>query len=327
MMEFNSVFYKEIIDFLAIRKVSVAKNTYDHDHHYLIKFDSYLVKNSVLTKEISEDSIIAWMSLLQGKSSSIAGEVIVIRIFLKYLSSIEINVFIPPVPKVSADYSPYIFTNDELSHIFQFADNIKMTGSQPNPYIQLEYPMMLRMLYGCGLRVGETLALQMKHLDLRGGILTLVVTKRNKERLIPMKPSLTEVLLKYCLAMGLVGESQRYLFPTINELEHLSKKAALHRFEYTLKNTGITLPNRKKHERGPYLHCLRHVFALKSFINAEKAGRRIDDSIPYLSIYLEHSSLQGTEQYLRFSSELFPDSAEMFEEYTVGIFLEVDYEK
>lgn len=326
-MDFKSIFHQEITDFLGVRKISMAKSTYDHDRHYLTKFDQYLAKNKVLVKEICEDSIIGWVSLLQGKSSSIANEVIVIRIFLTYLSSIGIKVFIPPVPKVSADYIPYIFTDDELSRIFNFADNIKMTESQPNPYIQLEYPMMLRMMYGCGLRVGETLALQMKHVDLSGGILTLVVTKRNKERLVPMKASLTEILHQYCLAMGLLGESERYLFPTTNKSEHLSNKTALHRFEYTLKNTDIRLPARKKYERGPCLHCLRHVFTLKSFINAEKAGRRIDDSIPYLSIYLGHNSLQGTETYLKFSNELFPDSVQMFEEYTADIFPEVDYEK
>ena len=238
-MEFKSIFYQEIIDFLGIRKVSMAKSTYDHDRHYLTKFDQYLAENKVLVKEISEDLIIGWVSLLEGKSSSIANEVIVIRIFLTYLSSAGINVFIPPVPKVSEDYIPYIFTDDELSRIFSFADNVKMTKSQPNPYIQLEYPMMLRLMYGCGLRVGETLALQMKHIDLSGGILTLVVTKRNKERLVPMKLSLTQILYKYCLAMGLLGESDAYLFPTTNKFEHVSNKTALHHFEYTLKNTGI----------------------------------------------------------------------------------------
>jgi len=52
-----------------------------------------------------------------GKSSSIANEVIVIRIFLKYLNSIGITAYIPPIPKVADDYVPYIFSDAVTSPI------------------------------------------------------------------------------------------------------------------------------------------------------------------------------------------------------------------
>src|SRR5665648_679709 len=67
----------------------------------------------------------------------------------------------------------YIFSDIELDRIFILADNIAMTKSQPNSYIQLEYPMVLRLMYGCGLRIGETLVLKMKDVDLDNGVLTL----------------------------------------------------------------------------------------------------------------------------------------------------------
>lgn len=75
------------------------------------------------------------------------------------------------------------------------------------------------------------------------------------------------------------------------------------------------------------MHCLRHVFVFKSFANAEKNGRRIDDAIPYLSIYLGHDSLNETEKYLKFSSELFPDAMKLFDDYTAQIFPEVKYDE
>ena len=65
----------------------------------------------------------------------------------------------------------------------------------------------------------------------------------------------------------------------------------------------------------------------KSFSNLEKNGQKIDDMIPYLSIYLGHESLRETEKYLKFSSELFPDEMKLFEKYTTQVFPEVNYDE
>ena len=73
------------------------------------------------------------------------------------------------------------------------------------------------------------------------------------------------------------------------------------------------------------MHCLRHVFVFKSFANAESNGQRIDDAVPYLSIYLGHDSLKETEKYMKFSNEMFPEAMKLFEIYTVQVFPEVNY--
>ena len=99
-----------------------------------------------------------------------------------------------------------------------------------------------------------------------------------------------------------------------------------HRFEKILKDNNIQLANCKKYERGPCLHCFRHVFAFKSFARAELAGRHLDDAVPYLSVYLGHDSLDETQKYLKFSSELFPDAVENFGAFMDGLLPEVDYE-
>ena len=230
-------------------------------------------------------------------------------------------------PYVLTAYVPYIFSDEELKRIFTLSDNITLTKSQPNPYIQLEFPMMLRIMYGCGLRVGETLALKMKNVDLDGGILILKQTKGDKQRLVPMHQTLTSILNKYCLAMGLIGKAEALLFPSSIQEIPFSVKSARNKFNTILKYAGISMKGRAKRERGPCLHCLRHVFAFKSFAEAEKSGRPIDASVPYLSIYLGHDSLKETESYLKFSSELYPEAMELFEDYTLQIFPEVAYDE
>lgn len=325
-MKFKSILKNELSDFLSLREATLSKSTYAHDCHYLAEFDSYLAVCKLYQKTVSEDVITGWEKTLEGKSSSISNEVIVIRLFIRYLNSIGIKAFIPPIPRVADDYVPYIFSDKELERIFMLSDNISLTGCQPNPNIQLEFPMMLRIMYGCGLRVGETLALQMKDADLNGGILTLKHAKGNKQRLVPMHQTLTSILKKYCLAMGLIGNAEGFLFAIALQEVPMSVKAARNKFNTILKYAEISLKGRKKKERGPCLHCLRHVFAFKSFSESEKSGRTIDASVPYLSIYLGHDSLKETEKYLKFSSELYPDAMELFANYTSQVFPEVDYE-
>jgi integrase len=327
MIQFESILKKELSEFLSIREASLRKSAFDHNCYYLQKFDDYLVRCRCCTKELSEDLIMGWMGSLTGKSSSIANEVIVIRIFLSSLNNTGTRTFIPPVPKVADDYIPYIFSDMELNRIFMLADNITMTKRQHNPYMQLEYPMVLRLMYGCGLRIGETLMLRKKDVDLDNGVLVLNHTKGDKHRLVPMHASLVSILRSYCMAMGMIGKTNSFLFPNASSDTPMSTKTALHRFENILKQSDISLPGRRKHQRGPCLHCLRHVFVFKSFAKAEKDGRRINDSVPYLSIYLGHDSLKETEKYLKFSSEMYPEAIELFEDYTTLIFPEVNYEK
>ena len=327
MLNFKSILRTEFADFLSLRVAVLSESAYAHDCHYLTSFDSYLTECNLQQKEVSESVITGWVKNLSGKSSSIANKVIVIRLFLRYLSSIGIKVYIPPIPKVVDDYVPYFFSDEELKNIFALSDNIIITKCQPNPYIQLEFPMMLRIMYGCGLRVGETLALKMKDVDLDGGIFFLKRTKGNKQRLVPMHQTLASTLKRYCLAMGLIGKAEALLFPSAIQEVPLSVKAASNKFKVILKYADISMKGRAKRERGPCLHCLRHVFAFKSFAKAEKSGRSIDASVPYLSIYLGHDSLKETEGYLKFSSELYPEAMELFEDYTLQIFPEVAYDE
>jgi integrase len=142
-----------------------------------------------------------------------------------------------------------------------------------------------------------------------------------------MSRSLTQILQRYCLAMGIIGIPDAFLFPGKDRAGPISIRAVRNKFDVTLKNLGIKQPNRKRYERGPCQHCFRHIFVFESFAQAQKNGRSIDDSVPFLSIYLGHDSLRETEKYLKFSSELFPNALELFEGYSGMVFPEADHEK
>lgn len=320
MIQFKSILKNELSEFLALREASESRSAYAHDWHTLGIFDGYLCSIGCRDKNLTEGQVAGWIRSLTGKSSSVANVVTVIRIFLEHLKSYGINAYVPPVPKVTDDYVPYIFSDDEIDRIFYIADALQTGRPRKYTLIHVEYPMILRLMYGCGLRIGETLSLKMKDVDLDTGVLTLKCTKGDKQRLAPMHPSLTGILGHYCMAMGIVGYPEAYLFPTADPAEPVTAHSARDKFNDILEQAGISLPGRKKHQRGPCMHCLRHVFVFKSFAQAEKDRRRIDDSVPYLSIYLGHDSLKETEKYFKFSSEMFPEAMELFDDYTAQIF-------
>lgn len=323
---FKSIYSDYLFKYYSLRESVLSESACMNELCYLYRFDDYVEKNSDTNGVLSEEFINGWISSLHGKRSSIENEVIVIRQFLQYLAVSGQSVFLPAIPKVHDDYVPYIFSDEELSSIFQSADNVIQKDYKADPYLVIEFPIIIRLLYCCGLRLGETLKLNMMDVDLENGILRLVNTKGDKHRLVPMDRGMTEILSKYCLAMNLHGKDCKWLFPSSRSNGHISGHAVKHRFERILQENGIRLENRQKYERGPCLHCMRHVFAFKSFAKAEQEGRHLDDAIPYLSVYLGHDGLNETEKYLKFSNELFPESIDAFGNFMSGLMPEVDYE-
>ena len=97
---------------------------------------------------------------------------IILRLFLIYLRGYGLSPFIPEIPKV--------YNDDEVKLMIHSADNLKKGPVRTNKLIHLEMPVILRLLYGCGLRIGETLSLQVKDVDFDRGLLLLRQTKRKK---------------------------------------------------------------------------------------------------------------------------------------------------
>lgn len=55
--------------------------------------------------------------------------------------------------------------------------------------------MFLRLMFGCGLRIGETLSLKIKDVDFGIGVLTLRHAKGDQQRLVPMHCTLTNIII------------------------------------------------------------------------------------------------------------------------------------
>ncbi len=321
----NSIFWGEITEHLALREKELAPPSFGTCRFILFSFDQHLAKRGKAEKSISEDDVTSWIQPMYEVLSrnTIAVRVCFLRKLLYFLRFKGFPVYIPPSLKMQDSYMPYIFTDDEVRRIFEAADSLQLSY---NAKSNVELPMLLRMLYSCGFRLSELLAVRVGDINFERCFVLLKNTKNQKQRIVPLGNTLTEMLNRYCLAMNLKGSSENYIFPGRSKGTHLSRCRTEMLFKTLLQDIGI-YSRSDGQSRGPCLHCFRHLFAIKSFAKAEKAGRSVNDSIPFLSIYMGHNDLTETEKYLKFSSDMFPENTELFEAYTDGIFPEVQYEE
>ena len=317
MSDFKSAVAKELREYLAIRQMTLAPGGFKYDCTVLGEFDRYFAGQSTAEKVITEEVINGWIQHLRTRNHSrtVSNKVSCLRCFLRYLRYCGVTIFMPQCPKWHEDYLPYIFSETEMERIFIRADKTK-----PGCVIAFEISILIRVLYGCGLRHGEALRLIRSDVDFNRGTLFLRQPKNQKQRIVPMHPTLTEMLMRYCAAMDISDKPDALLFPGATPETPLSMSCVGLHFRAILEAENIYIPSEKRWQRGQCIHCLRHVFAVNSFAQAERNGRSIADSVPYLSIYLGHFDMDGTEKYLKFSSDIFPEHTEMFEVYSTDVF-------
>lgn len=323
----TSVFHEELAEHLAMREKTLSPLSFAANKRTLLLFDRHLAERGKTEKTVTENDVASWIEPLYAGLSrrTVASHVGFLRVFLQYLQYKGFSVYMPPYPKVPQNYVPYLFSDAELETIFRAADSVPVLSRSAQPYFRMEFPMLLRMLYCCGFRLGELLSAKVGDVNFESGVILLRDTKNRKQRLVPMGESLTDILRRYCLAMDLTANAESYLFPGKNPRKRLHSQTAERWFRTLLKDTGIYIQP-EKHTRGQCLRCLRHVFTVKSFAQAEKAGRSVHDSVPFLSVCLGHFDMDGTEEYLKFSPDMFPEHTALFEAYAEGIFPEARYE-
>jgi site-specific recombinase XerD len=323
MSEFNSVFATESAEFLALKQKTVTHDTHRLYRYILSNFDKYLNDCDLAEKTIDEQLVADWIAPFYETVSAktVSNKVSHLRKFLEYLRFCGYPVFVPEgLPKYNDDYIAHLFSDSEVEKLFRAADKLESANSKPTSrYYRYTFPMLLRILFGCGLRLGETLSMKVGDINFEVAVLLMKNTKNNKQRIVPMDESLTAMLRSYCTAMSIINCPDAWLFPTGKPDQHLSHGAAGSLFRKILHDTKVYVAPEPK-TRGQCLHCFRHLFTVKSFAQAERGGRTVNDSVPYLSVYLGHFDMDGTERYLKFGGDMFPEYTELFEDYASGVF-------
>ena len=276
-------------------------------------FDRYLHDNDAPENALQKEDVVAFAAKRQGESDrSFINRGTILRQFGEYMGRMGYASYVLPYyEKHISSFVPYIYTNDEIAQIFSELDSTPFSAR--SKYAHKVYPMLFRVLYGCGLRISEALGLKIRDVDLSNGILCLKNTKRNSERLVPMSGSLLAECRNYYNEMHSTGRFE-YFFPS--KTGGKVSDAAVHQeLKRVLRLCGITEKAR--------VHDFRHTFSVHLLNSWAQKGLDIYVCLPLLCKYLGHSQIRSTEDYLRLTAEVYPEVTKTFEARFGGIIPEV----
>ena len=143
-------------------------------------------------------------------AGSAAGRRGIARQFALFLRWKGIEAWVLPErsqPRQSSSFTPRIVTAEEMARVIACAD--ARPASRCGPQTQPVYAMLVRLLWCCGLRIGEALSLRVGDVDLAQAVITVRKAKHNRTRLVPMSQSLAAHAHHYADAVGLVLEDPR----------------------------------------------------------------------------------------------------------------------
>ncbi|MBM4307446.1 MAG: tyrosine recombinase XerC [Deltaproteobacteria bacterium] len=222
----------------------------------------------------------------KNKKSSIARKISTLRSFFRYLVR-ERLVSSNPAKSVSTPKAektlPTTLTVDEAFQLMESSEKPieKVSKSEVRNRVLRDHAI-LELLYSSGLRVGELVGLNLKHLDLNLGIVR-VMGKGRKERIVPVGDQAIKALKVY-LDQRRDPESETPLFVNLRGGRLTSRSVGRLIKKYT-RSSGIV--------RKVSPHSLRHSFATH-LLDAGADIREIQEM-------LGHASLSTTQKYIHLS--------------------------
>jgi integrase len=291
-----------------LEKFLQEKHTCGYDYHeptrILRHLDNFLVQEGLTTYELPSSIVRKWLAKKTHESARTHRQrITVTRQFSRFLLRLGYPAYVPDstlAVRNPSTFVPRMLTDEELRKFFQAVDSLEPTARSPLRHLIM--PEVFRLLFGCGFRVREVLKLRVRDVDLQQGIITVRQGKFRKDRLVPPALSLVNRLRKYAAhfenhppdAIFFPGPGGRpYSLRTIYGL-----------FRQLLLQCGIPHAGRGK---GPRIHDARHLFAVRALRRWYRDGEDLDAKLPLLATYLGHQHLSGTQYYLHFTAELFPE--------------------
>ena len=281
---------------------------YKQQSRLLRQFDDFCKKLDVKDYSITEEIALAWCQRrLNEKEISRHSRVGEMQRFSVFLTKQGYpSYLLPALPWRGNSHQPYIFTQEELSRLFNCLDRLMPTNASPIRH--RSFPLLFRILYGCGLRISEALNLCKCDVDPDDGILHIRCGKNGVERLAPMSESLTAQVKSF---MAECHQGTPETTPLIYkkffkkyEISTIGKE-----FKGFLWDAGI--PYRGK-DVGPRVHDLRHTFVCHNIKRWSEAGIPVQSKLPILSKYLGHTSISATQWYLRITADIYPHIREVW---------------
>lgn len=163
---------------------------------------------------------------------------------------------------------PNVLSKEEVKAILEAPSNIK-------------HRAMLGLIYACGLRSGELIALTIHAVDFQRKLVYIKNAKGKKDRIVPLSAKTEKMLLSYLKLYN----PKKYLFEGEQQSTSYSSRSLQQVLKQAIEKSGINKP--------VTLHWLRHSFATHLL----EGGT----DLRYIQELLGHSSSKTTEIYTHVS--------------------------
>lgn len=264
-----------------------------------------------------EQVVTRWATRIEGrKAVTVANEFGVVRQLCLFRRRSDPRAFVPDhavAPVKESVFVPYIFSREEVLALLDAAtrhEGRNMWGA------------MLRsltlVLYCTGMRLGEATRLRLDDVDLHRGVLT-VQRSKGRSRLLAIRDDLVAELRQYLRRREDIlvasGASTSPALFVRRDGSALTVRAASDAFRGLLRDLELKPPRGRCGAR-PYE--FRHAFAVHRLTAWAVEGVDVHAKLPWLSAYLGHQNVLGTEVYLKATPQLLQLASQRFEQHSLG---------
>jgi len=274
---------------------------YERAELWLKAFNRFVQETSARAPMRLEDLARTWVARNEArKAVTVAAEFSVLREFFAYLRRSDPSVGVPDrgwAPQsCKSEFLPQILKTSDIKLLLRLAEQLRA----PRFYGAM-YRILLLVLYCTGVRFGEAVRLKIHDLDLRRRTLWIAESK-GRSRWVPFHPSLAPELARYLVARrayAVAGPTDA-LFVGING-RPLRRKTASHVVTVLLRRAHLKPPRGRV---GPRPYDIRHTFAVHRLARWYRGSVDVRTRLPWLSAYMGHDDILGTETYLTATPQL-----------------------
>jgi integrase len=289
---FHSRWSRELQEFVKFRHTYF---TSEWPESVLRRFDTWVAthKSTSLAQDIAR-----WLKRAPGPGPvTRANELRALRQFCLYRRRFEPEGFVPelivPVAAVSSHLEAIILSPHQIKQLL--AEIPQLRGP---PLRRARMRTLFLVLYCTGLRLGEALCLRLQDVDLKRAYFRIGPSK-GRVRWVPFGADLAAEIKNW---LRLRQNAGFRLTPQTPLFEREDGRAdnvwnAWMRFSTLFRRCGLK-PRRGNGRGGLRVHDLRHTFAVHRLQRWYRAGVDPAPHLPWLSAYLGHVNLLGTQRYL-----------------------------
>jgi integrase len=297
---FTSRYARELEQFLAYKHNLGIR--YECAQWILKRFDRYVRRQQQHQRlRLPLDQLIAgWLAQGQGRRPvTVTIYLGILRQFCLFRRRYHPKGFVPDrtwAPQsTESRFLPHVFTAREIRQLLR---QVKKLACPSLGHVSIR--LLVWVLYCTGLRFGEAARLTLGDLDLQQQWFFIRQSK-GRTRLVPFGADLAAALKQYLERRGLSsGPSSMPLLLSARG-RPLSRYTISQTLRRLLRLGGLK-PARG--HQGPRPYDLRHAFAVHRLSRWYRRGINVSDRLPWLSTYMGHRNILGTEKYLTTTPEL-----------------------